>query len=236
VAAVGLVAAVGAATAFAATFHFRSARPAEYDPVHSQLVNAGWLEGAGCPSNATITTDGTSSTAYPAANCAGGDSNDKNNEGLLFVKSGPTANYAEPYVELKDLRGGALTELGYDLRKPGASTDTRGSQCGADAPMFQFTMSDGHTYYVGCSSPGPTSQTAVGIGWQRLRWGAGGHVMGFQDGTTLMNIPGTVTDAFIVFQDGQDAAPSNFGLAVIDNIDINGTIVGHGADSAKSNG
>jgi hypothetical protein len=227
-----VVALAAAAAAYAATGHFRAARPAEYDPAHSELVNAAWVNGAGCPSNATISTDGTSSTPYPAANCAGGDTGDQHNEGLLFVKSGPTANYAEPYVELKDLTGATLSEVGYDLRKPGANTgDSRGSQCSAEAPMFQFDMSDGHTYYVACSSPPPASQTAVGIGWLRLRWGAGGHVSGYQDGATLMPIPGTVVNAYIVFQDGQDGAPSNSGLSVIDNIDVNGSIVGHGAAS-----
>ena len=227
-----VAAAIGATAALAATFHFRAARPAEYDPVHSRLVNASWLEGAGCPSNATITTDGSTSTPYPAANCAGGDTGDQHNEGLVFVKSGPTANYAEPYVELVDLAGATLSEVGYDLRKPGTDTgDARGSQCGAEAPMFQFDMSDGHTYYVSCSSPPPTSQSAVGMGWLRLRWGSGGHVSGYQDGGTLMPIPGTVVHAYIVYQDGQDAGPSNFGLSVIDNIDVNGSIVGHGASS-----
>src|SRR3954468_13388551 len=231
VAVITVVAAASAAAAFAATSHFRSAKPAEYDPGHSELVNAAWLNGAGGPSNARISTDGTSSTAYPAANCAGGDSGDQHNEGLVFVKSGPTANYAEPYVELKDLRGAALTEVGYDLRKPANTGDPRGSQCGAEAPMFQFEMSDGHVYYVSCSSPAPTSQSPVGLGWLRLRWGAGGHVSGYQDGGALMPIPGTVVHAYIVFQDGQDGGPSNFGLSVIDNIAANGSIIGHGAAS-----
>ena len=31
----------------------------------------------------------------------------------------------------------------------------------------------------------------------------------------------------IVFDEGQDTAPDNFGLAVLDNIDVNGTLVGN---------
>jgi hypothetical protein len=233
--AAALVAAVAATAAFAATFSFRSAKPAEYDPVHSTLVNAAWLEGSGCPSNAIITTDGVSPTLYPAANCAGGDASDTRNEGLVFVKSGPTANYAEPFVELKVSKDAPVTEVGYDLRKPGADTsDVRGSQCSADAPMFQFDMSDGHTYYVACTSPAPTSQTPVGIGWLRLRWSTAGHVLGYQDGVTLMPIPGTIVHGYIVFQEGQDGGPNNFGLAVIDNIDLNGSIVGQGAASPSA--
>jgi hypothetical protein len=221
---------VTAAAAFAAAFNFHEAKPGEFDPAKSALVNAAWLEGAGCPSDAVISTDGSkTATPYPAANCSGGDDKDKNNEGLVFVKSGPTANYAEPFVELKELKGATISELGYDLRKPGTTTaDVRGSQCGAEAPMFQLEMSDGHVYYVGCSSPPPTSQVPMGLGWLRLRWGAGGQVMGYQDGVTLAPVAGTVKKAYIVFQDGQDGAPTNFGLAVIDNIDVNGSIVGQG--------
>jgi hypothetical protein len=31
----------------------------------------------------------------------------------------------------------------------------------------------------------------------------------------------------IVFDEGQDTGPDNFGLAVLDNIDVNGTLVGN---------
>jgi hypothetical protein len=32
----------------------------------------------------------------------------------------------------------------------------------------------------------------------------------------------------IVFDEGQDTGPDNFGLAVLDNIDVNGKLVGQG--------
>jgi hypothetical protein len=37
-----------------------------------------------------------------------------------------------------------------------------------------------------------------------------------------------------VFDEGQDTTPDNFGLAVLDNIDVNGTLVGRG-DNAGNN-
>jgi len=39
----------------------------------------------------------------------------------------------------------------------------------------------------------------------------------------------------IVFDEGQDAsgAPDTFGLAVLDNIDVNGTLVGRGPTDAS---
>jgi len=45
----------------------------------------------------------------------------------------------------------------------------------------------------------------------------------------LENIAGkTATGISIVFDEGQDTGPDNFGLAVLDNIDVNGTLVGQG--------
>jgi hypothetical protein len=50
----------------------------------------------------------------------------------------------------------------------------------------------------------------------------------------LENISGkTVKSLSIDFDEGQDAGPDNFGLAVLDNIDVNGTLVGQGATDAS---
>jgi hypothetical protein len=57
-----------------------------------------------------------------------------------------------------------------------------------------------------------------------------GCVPGFLNGAVLECITGTVQSITIIFDEGQDASagPDMFGLAVLDNIDINGTIVGRG--------
>jgi hypothetical protein len=36
----------------------------------------------------------------------------------------------------------------------------------------------------------------------------------------------------IVFDAGTDAGPDNFGAAILDNIDVNNSLVGHGATEA----
>jgi hypothetical protein len=118
----------------------------------------------------TSSTSPTGTYTDPA--CPSGDAKDKHNQGLILAKTGPTSSNAEPYVELKDLKGVTPTELGYDLRKPTSWSDPRGSHCGAEAPMFQLEMQNGDVYYVGCSSP-PPDQQSVGNGWLRLRWGGG---------------------------------------------------------------
>ena len=219
-----------AAAAYAADNKFHEAKPDTYDPAKTNLVASGWHVGIGCPTGADVATyPATKPTGtYTDPACPTGDSKDKKNEGLILAKTGPTSNDAESYVELKDLKGVTPTELGYDLRKPGTDVnDPRGSHCGAGSPMFQLEMANGDVYYVGCNSPAPNVDTA-GNGWQRLRWGGSAPLLGYLNGVTLQTITGTIKKAYIVFQEGQDTGPDNFGLAVLDNIDVNGMLVGQG--------
>jgi hypothetical protein len=223
-------AATAATVAWAASSHFSQAKAGVYDPAKTHLAQAGWIAGIGCPTNAGVSTTGGKhpNTTYTDPACTTGDRRDNANEGLLLAKTGPTANYAAGVADLNNVRGTKLTELGYDLRKPTSTTDPRGSHCGAGAPRFDVTLKDGTTYSIGCNSPPPDQQTA-GNGWLRLRWGGNGLLLGYNSSGTLTNISGqTVKSIQIVFDEGQDTAPDNFGLAVLDNIDVNGTLVGHG--------
>ena len=213
---------------------FNQVKPGEYDPGKSQLVQGAWLAGLGCPTMAEF------SNAYTGANdsytdpacAAGGDEKDKHNEGLILAKTGPTANNAAAYAVLENVKGMTLTELGYDIRKPSASADPRGSHCGAGSPRFNVTTTAGF-FFIGCNSP-PATQTTVGSGWLRLRWGVGGPLQGYLGGVTLTTITGEVKSIAILFDEGQDAlgAPDMFGLAVLDNIDVNGMLVGRGPTDA----
>ena len=78
----------------------------------------------------------------------------------------------------------------------------------------------------------------LGTGWLRLRWG--GPLVGYLNNVTLTTVTGEVKSITIVFDEGQDTSggPDNFGLAVLDNIDVNGTLVGRGgnAGGAGDNG
>jgi len=214
----------------------------EFDPANTFLVQAQWLDGIGCPTNAKVSTDGSTTTAhYTDAACAAGDTSDNHNQGLLLAKTGPTANFASAGADITGVKGITLTELGYDIRKPGADTraGARGSHCGAGAPRFNVTASDGVTYdFIGCNSGAtPATSEVDGQGWIRLRWG-GGTILAFAaNGSaagTVVNISGkTVTSIQIVFDEGQDTGPDNFGLAVLDNIDVNGTLVGQGDNAGN---
>lgn len=212
-----------------------SVDPQTYDPANTNLVYSQWLSGIGCPTNAGISTTGGNKpdTTYTDPACPTGDSNnaDKQNQGLFLVKTGPTGNYAAALANINGLaKGTVLTELGYDIRKQGPDqTDPRGSHCGAGAPRFDITLSDGTSYFLGCNSPPPDSVTS-GNGWLRLRWGVTAPLMAYNASTGLLtNISGQQLANHgiqIVFDEGQDTGPDNFGAAVLDNIDVNGVLSG----------
>ena len=212
-----------------------NAVPFSFDPFHTNLVEGSWETGIGCPTNATTTPDGSNFVTYSDPACLTGDPNDSHNEGLLLVKTGPTTNFAAAGARLvgPGVKGVVLTQLGYDIRKPGADIfDSRGSHCGAGAPRFNIS-SGGHLFFLGCASPPPTD--APGTGWQRLRWSSGGMVVAysFDGGCPIINpcaITGPVDSISIIFDEGQDASggPDQTGLAVIDNIVVNNSIAGKG--------
>jgi hypothetical protein len=225
----------GIAAIAAAAGMFNQVRPWLFDPANTQLVQSGWLSGIGCPTNGRISTDGSTTTPYTDPACPTGDPRDRSNQGLLLVKTGPTANFAAAGAELKTVKGMTVTELGYDIRKPGVSADPRGSHCGAGAPRFDITTKNGQSFFLGCNSP-PAPVQQPGNGWLRLRWGGTTPLMAFNATTgALVNI-GTleIKSIDIVFDEGQDAGPDNFGLAVLDNIDVNGKLVGQGAGPKSS--
>ena len=213
--------------------------PFEFGPGKANLVSGQWIQGAGCPTLVEIqrfeTTppfDLVTDTLEDLA-CQPGDPKDKKNEALLLVKTGPTAQNASSGATLKGVKGITLTELGYDIRKPGgAAADPRGSHCGAGAPRFNI-VAEGQLYFLGCNSPAPTV-AASSDGWVRLRWSP---VEAF-DSSGLVNLTASgakIDSISIVFDEGQDptGGPDQFGIAVIDNIDVNGTLVGRGPAGGK---
>ena len=205
IAALAALVVAGGAVAAVATFH--TVAPIKFDPGNTKLVASQWISGIGCPTNAKLSPSGT----YTDTACASGDPADKDNKGLLMAKTGPTANNAAAFAQLKDVPPD-VTELGYDLRKPDSQFDPRGSHCGGGAPRFEAVTTSGTVEFgPGCNNP-PTS-TVVGQGWIRLRWNVDMH---------------NVKALYIAFDEGQDTGPDNFGAAVLDNVDLNGKIVGHG--------
>jgi hypothetical protein len=235
VAAAGISLLAVAAGAFAHGYGFLKVRAGEFDPLKTHLVQGTWLEGIGCPTDARTTADGVvEGLPYTDSACPTGDPSDKQVRGLLLAKTGPTANVAAAVAEVKGVRGKTLTELGYDLRKPGGPSSKRGSHCGAGAPRFNIETADGGFYFLGCNSPAADAVT-VGQGWIRLRWGGTSSLNAFNASTgVLEDVKGkTLKSLTIVFDEGQDTGPDNFGLAVLDNIDVNGRLVGTGVPTGR---
>lgn len=224
-----------AASAFAMG-HWLTVRAGEFDPLRTHLVQGTWVNGIGCPTNARtaafVVDEVVEGPSYTDSACPTGDPRDKQVRGLLLAKTGPTSNVAAAVAEVKGVRGKALTELGYDIRKPGGASDPRGSHCGAGAPRFNIETADGGFYFLGCNSPAADVAT-VGDGWIRLRWGGASPLNAYSATSgALENIKGkTLKSVTIVFDEGQDTGPDNFGLAVLDNIDVNGRLVGTGDTS-----
>jgi len=189
-----------------------------FDPFQTKLVAAEWMIGAGCPTGATInTTGGPPNGTTTDAACPTGDSNDHNNTGLVLLKTGPTPNIAsgDAFITGIPPSGITLTELGYDIRK--------GSHCGAGAPRFNVQDSTGTNHFVGCASPPPSSIfSPAGAGWERRRWDATALAVAFPPilSTTV------VKSITIIFDEGTDTPAGLLGGAVLDNIDINGTLIG----------
>jgi hypothetical protein len=217
---------------------FNAVKPQEFDPGRTFLVQAAWLHGTGCPTNAIIANPNADFTGiasfspYTDPACLTGDPDDSRNEGLLLAKTGPTGNFASATAELINVKGIVLTELGYDIRKPLAPTDPRGSHCGAGAPRFNIITSEG-LFFLGCNSPPGVFDPTTSAAWIRLRWGGAVPLVAFGPTGSPGPVVGTVERIVIVFDEGQDTGPDNFGAAILDNIAVNGTLVGRGATDAS---
>src|SRR2546425_2862621 len=143
------------------------------------------------------------------------DGDEHSNFALLLSKNTATSTVAAAGAQIRGVNGITLTELGYDFRA--------GGHCGAGAPRFNVVTTDKVLHFIGCNSPSPTASGVDGFpGWTRLRWTATGDVMpGFPPFLTTQ----TVDSITIIFDEGTDQGNSS-GMAVIDNIDVNGVLIG----------
>jgi hypothetical protein len=216
---------IAAGAAYAGGRGHISVKPREFDPFGTPLVTADWIKGIGCPKDARTAGATAPGPAYSDPACANGNTpRDRKVYGLLLSKTGPTTNFASAQAIVKKAPR-RITELGWDIRKPGPelAAGLRGSHCGAGAPRWNITTTSGQTVFIGCISPPATTQTP-GVGYVRMRWGASTPVTVGGTASTLGALE--VKELKIVFDEGYDSGPSNFGLAVLDNIDVNGKLAG----------
>jgi hypothetical protein len=141
------------------------------------------------------------------------------NEALLLTKLSKTTTNAASGATVTNVKGLNLMELGFDVRADG--------HCGAGAPRFNVVTSDGTTHFAGCAAATttPAGTDPQGNTWLRKRFdvsSASTNVFPpFTPGTTVKSIS-------IIFDEGVDTGPDFKGWTYLDNIDINGTLVGQG--------
>jgi hypothetical protein len=144
--------------------------------------------------------------------------NDKNRFGLLLSKNGTTPTNASAGLVIHGVKGLHLTELGFDVRN--------GGHCGAGAPRFNVVTNDGVTRFYGCVY-GTHSPSTPAPGWQRVRFLTGVSYPGAPAITAGL----TVDSISIDFDEGTDIAPDFSGMVVLDNIDVNGVLIGAPGES-----
>jgi len=181
-------------------------------PAGSRIVTAAWLGGMGLPDN------GGMNATTP---------NDPHT-GLLLSKNGPTADCSSSGARITGVKGmtvDASFQLGFEYRN--------GGHCGAGAPRFNVVAQLGsaaQTFHFvgGCANdttPTPAPQDPAQ--WTRVMFQTANPAESFP----VIPVGSKIVSISIVYDEGTDTANNDtqgVGLAVIDNIYINGRIITSG--------
>jgi hypothetical protein len=165
------------------------AQPYTYDPAKSATVAAQWIDGAGVNTS---------------------DAADPTKQGLLLAKNSTASTKAQAGVQILNVQGKTLTQLGFDIRS--------GATCTGTNPVFLVVTTDSVVHEVGGCGKG-TVQAAPAAGWQRVTFNPSSASQ-----AKPAIAPGTqVKSIYLVVDEGPDAGS---GMVVLDNININGTRIG----------
>jgi hypothetical protein len=168
----------------------------EFDPQHDCDANAAWVKNIGLPAP-------DDAFAY----------------GLLMHKLCSTDDNAAAFGIISGAKGQALIgpdSIGFDYKDFNSGFQ---AHCGAGAPRFNVSMSDGSFHFLGGCSNGTKSPSPRGTGWTQVRFNP-------QDSTQCFPIiptNTTIVSISLVFDEGSDTP--GFGGSpeiVLDNIFING--------------
>lgn len=183
-------------------------------PAGSRIVTAAWLTGMGLPDNGGLN----SSTGDPA------DNPDKNDprKGLLLSKNGPTLDCSSAGAVITGVKRITATplKLGFDYRN--------GGHCGANAPRFNVLVkgSSDTLYVFGCAG----ATTSLGAPQDPTEWTRVRFQTSLPAGSKIKSIA-------IVYDEGTDTPswqdPNGVGLAVLDNICVDGKLVAPGRAKGK---
>ncbi len=183
----------------------------------SRIVTSAWLGGMGLPDNGGL--NGVAAT-----------SNDPH-LGLLLNKNGLTADCSSSGATIKGVKGMTVTPgftLGYDYRI--------GGHCGAGAPRFNVDTDQGF-FFVGCVNA-PQTPAPQDAQWTQTRSDV--TACGSECFPGSIPVGAKINSIDIVFDEGTDTTspsdPTGVGLAVLDNIDVNGTLITSGSGIEPSIG
>jgi hypothetical protein len=177
----------------------------------SRIVTAAWLGGIGLPDN-----------GGPNATTPGDP-----HSGLLLSKNGPTADCSSSGARITGVSGmtvTATTAVGFDYRL--------GGHCGAGAPRFNIDTDHG-SFFVGCANAPQSSAPQDPAQWLRTRSVLA--ACGVECFPGPIPVGARITTISIVFDEGTDTANSDtlgVGLAVIDNIYVDGHVIAGGPGRA----
>ena len=183
-------------------------------PAGSRIVTAAWLGGMGLPD----------SGGDAALNATPATRNDPHS-GLLLNKNGPTADCSSSGARINGVKGmtvTATTALGFDYRL--------GTHCGAGAPRFNVDTDMGF-FFVGCINGTQTPAPQDPANWFRTRSVL--NACGAACSPGSIPVGARIKSISILYDEGTDnpvgtSDTAGVGLAVIDNININGQIITSG--------
>jgi hypothetical protein len=182
-------------------------------PVTFTVRSSGGGGGDLAISATTYTSDPSDTGAVSAswvygAGVANVDETDPTNQGLVLSNNAIASSNARAGVILNNVTGITLNALGFDLRQ--------GSLCSAKGPRFIVVTSDNVVHSVGgCSQA--NAQAAPATGWTRYQFNP-------SQATPAIAPDATVKSIALMLDDGPEAGG---GMAVLDNINVNGTFIGH---------
>jgi hypothetical protein len=224
---------VGPATALADDDHGLKAVPFVFigtaqqcgGPAGARIVTSAWLGGMGLPDNGGANFNATTP----------GDPPNKTDPhlGLLLNKNGATPICSSAGAVITNVKGMTVTSdfhVGYDYRN--------GGHCGAGAPRFNIDTNMGF-FFVGCANAPQSPAPQDPVQWTRTSSVL--TACGSECFNATLGVPGsvpfgaTINSINIIFDEGTDTANNDtqgVGLAVLDNIDINGKIIRQGTGIA----
>jgi len=181
----------------------------------SRIVTAAWLKGMGLPDNGGMNSNPLDSSNNP-----------NKRDGLLLSKNGPTPDCSAAGASIKGVKGMTVSEtfeVGFDYRN--------GGHCGAGAPRFNVTTRDGVFSFVGgCANGTPSPAPQDPSEWTRVRINVTSPSQAFPP----LAVGSEIESISIIHDEGTDTANNDtqgVGLAVVDNIFINGELItGRGKD------